>query len=181
MGTVMATTDPIVAYQQGFLAEWNLRDDEVAFAQEYVANGLDGKAAYLAVKPGVTPGTAAKQACVWLKKNNELRRYIEFLKGKAAMRAEVTAAEFLEKTRRLYHQCSGDIPVTETVNDEEGMPVDVKRKVFHPGGAGKAVEMLGRYAGVFVDKSEVAVESKEPVAYVIQPVAPAPKKPSSGE
>ena len=55
-----------------------------AFARKYVENGLNGKQAYLAIRPHVTPNTATNEAATTLRKPS-VKREIEALMEKAGL------------------------------------------------------------------------------------------------
>lgn len=131
-----------------------LTDGERAFADEWIANGRNATAAYLAVckrgadgKPGVKPETAAKTGCEWLKRDR-VRAYIRQRFGALADSARLTQEELIETSRKIVLAGTGEMPVRRTIVTKDGG--DRTLMMFEPnlGAANQAVNFLGRVLGI---------------------------------
>ena len=103
------------------------------FVQEYL---VDLNATQAAIRAGYSKKTADRQGHRLLKKA-EIAAAVEKGREKAKERTELTVDEVIGDLREVARRCMGDD--------------------FNPAGANRALELLGKHLGAFVDKVEHSV------------------------
>lgn len=147
-----------------FDEDFALDAEKRAFAHEFLRNGQDGTAAVMAVRPHLSREAAAVAANRWLGTRRpgkggakadgdpEIRRYLEWMQARAALRAEITLEELAEKSRRVYHHAIGDLPVRRSVFPKDGGRPSLL-EVVEPNlpAANTAIETLRKLGGIGKD------------------------------
>lgn len=146
---------------------FDLSEEKMAFAEEFLVNGGDGGAAMQKIRPHLNKNSAKVRAHDWLGKRRndgkpgregdpELLRYIDARRMQVRRRAQITEDELAEKFRRVYEHSVGDAPLRKTLLEptftEEGKRDGVEvseRLVYEPNlpSANAATEGLRRLAG----------------------------------
>ena len=124
----------------------DLNPQRATFVREY-CSGVS--AAEAARRAGFKPKHSRKQAARLLA-TPTIARAIEATKRKALAKAELNAEYVLIRLQAIVERCMTAEPVT----DKEGREAGEYR--FDSGGANRALELLGRHLGMFVDR--IAVE-----------------------
>lgn len=139
-----------------------LTDKQTAFVREYL---VDLNATQAAIRAGYSERTASRIGPQLLGKTC-VREAIEKAQAKRARRVEVTQDYVLSNLVEVVERTMQRAPVTdrkgEQVTDEEGRAV----WTFDAKGANRALELLGKHLGIFMDKLKAEVSGPDggPVA-----------------
>jgi hypothetical protein len=156
MGPARVRAVQLSLFDEDFAIDEEMRE----FAHLYIANGFDGTAAMMHIRPHLSRDAAVTAVHRWLgtrrpsksgvrkgKGHPELLRYISWRQAQVALRAELTEDELVAMSRRVYMHAVGDVPVTKTVYRQDGPPSD--HLVCEPNlaAANTAVENLRKIGG----------------------------------
>lgn len=124
-----------------------------AFAQAVVA-GKDYRAAYAIARPESkgSPLTQARRGSIWAKEPWVMARVEELRKQTVAMATEKTAIDkawVLTRLSRIVERSMQAEPVLGPENVPTG------EYVFNAAGANRALELIGKELGMFVDRKEI--------------------------
>lgn len=139
-----------------------LTDKQAAFVREYL---VDLNATQAAIRAGYSERTASRIGPQLLGKT-WVREAIEKAQAKRARRVEVTQDYVLSNLVEVVERTMQRAPVLdrkgEQVTDEEGRAV----WTFDAKGANRALELLGKHLGIFMDKVKAEVSGPDggPVA-----------------
>ena len=125
------------------------------FVEEYL---VDLNATQAAIRAGYSETTARQIGAQNLSKL-VIQQAIEAARNKRSERVELTQDEVVRDLRELRDICMGRKPVriTEVVKNAQLGEVtarEVEVYALEPTGAGKALDLLGKHLGMFVDKVE---------------------------
>ena len=125
------------------------------FVEEYL---VDLNATQAAIRAGYSEQTARQIGAQNLSKL-VIQQAIEAARNKRSARVELTQDEVVRDLRELRDICMGRKPVriTEVVKNAQLGEVtsrEVEVYALEPTGAGKALDLLGKHLGMFVDKVE---------------------------
>ena len=125
------------------------------FVEEYL---VDLNATQAAIRAGYSEQTARQIGAQNLSKL-VIQQAIEAARNKRSERVELTQDEVVRDLRELRDICMGRKPVriTEVVKNAQLGKVtsrEVEVYALEPTGAGKALDLLGKHLGMFVDKVE---------------------------
>lgn len=110
-------------------------------------------------------GAAAKCASKYVKRP-AVASALQESRAKAAREAGIELTEFHAGLRLLHGQASGQIPVRKTlVMAHKGEILTEDADVYEPNMAasGKALEMMGKSLGVFIDRTELTGRDGQPL------------------
>lgn len=158
------TTSSVRAVQLALFDEdFNLGPELRTFAHVYLENGYDATAAVLAVRPHLGRDSAVTLANRWLgtrqptkgsgkgkgksEGNAELLRYISWMQARATLRAELTEAELIEKSRRVFLHAVGDLAVPKTIFQRDRLPYDAWVREPNLSAANQSIENLRKLGG----------------------------------
>ncbi len=165
------------------MEQGKLNPKQEAFVREYV---VDFNATQAAIRAGYSPRTAQEQSSVLLSKPI-VQAAVEKAKAKVADRAEVTADEIINELRAIAFAKVTDAASWRdkrmTLKDSEELSTDTiasissidEEEIDLPKGGMKrkvkikhydkirALELLGRYRGLFVDRHEVSGKDGKPI------------------
>lgn len=139
-----------------------LTDKQKEFVRQYL---VDLNATQAAIRAGYSMKTAYRQGADLLQKTS-IREAIEKAQAKRARRVEVTQDYVLSNLVEVVERTMQRAPVTdrkgEQVTDEEGRAV----WTFDAKSANRALELLGKHLGIFMDKVKAEVSGPDggPVA-----------------
>lgn len=125
-----------------------------AFCEEYI---IDFNGTQAAIRAGYSAKTADVQAAQLLGKLN-IQKYIKELQEKRNKRVKITQDEVLEDLIEIKNRCMQACPVTfmgKPVRDKNGQPL----WKFDAKGAARALEMIGKHIGFFLEDNK----QKQPV------------------
>ena len=125
----------------------SLTDKQTRFVQEFL---LDLNATQAAIRAGYSPKTAQEQSSRLLS-NVMVAEAIRQAQAARSERTQLKADWVLERLRDVVERCMQAEPVL----DSEGNPTGVYK--FSASGANKALELIGKHLGMFVEKHEHAV------------------------
>lgn len=125
------------------------------FVEEYL---VDLNATQAAIRAGYSEQTARQIGAQNLSKL-VIQQAIEAARNKRSERVKLTQDEVVRDLRELRDICMGRKPVriTEVVKNAQLGEVtarEVEVYALEPTGAGKALDLLGKHLGMFVDKVE---------------------------
>jgi phage terminase small subunit len=130
-----------------------LNDRQEAFALAYA---LSGNATEAALKVGYSAQTAYSQGCRLLK-HVEVRAKIDQQRGEIADQAIVTVQWVLARLVAVYEKSFQGAPKVlsngRLAFDADGNPI----MEWSPGGANKALELIGKHLAMFTDRADVHV------------------------
>lgn len=93
-----------------------------------------------------------------LTKNDEIRKRVDELQGNAAEKAELSRAWVLEHLMHNALVAVGAKKIKLTVKHRgDDLPVDVEVNMRDATAANRALELLGRECGMFIERSEVGL------------------------
>lgn len=128
-----------------------LSDKHEIFCQEYLID-LNATQAY--IRAGYSPD-GARHAASRLLTNDNIRARIDELMAERAKMVRIDAAHVVERLKSVAERCMQAEPVMvfngqfmEHKKDDAGNHI----YEFDSNGANKALELLGRHVGMFVDK-----------------------------
>ena len=130
-----------------------LTDKQQIFVDEYL---VDLNATQAAIRSGYSKKTAQEQSARLLS-NVMVSAAIEKARKERQERTHVEQDDVIKGAMELLDKSLGRVPVERTAI-VDGVPLPYEGKDFSPSGAGKALELLGKHLGMFVDKSETKVE-----------------------
>lgn len=141
-----------------------LTPKQARFVEEYL---VDLNATQAAIRAGYSEATAAVIGCQNLMKLN-IRQAIEAAQHQRSARVELTQDEVVRDLRELRDICMGRKPVriTEVVKNAQLGEVtarEVEVYALEPTGAGKALDLLGKHLGMFVDRTELSGRDGEAI------------------
>ncbi len=125
----------------------SLTDKQTRFVQEFL---LDLNATQAAIRAGYSAKTANEQAARLLA-NVSVAEAVRQAQAARSERTLMKADWVLERLRDVVERCMQAEPVL----DSEGAPTGIYK--FNASGANKALELIGKHLGMFVEKHEHAV------------------------
>lgn len=133
-----------------------LSQKQARFVAEYLADPK-GNATAAAIRAGYSPKTAYSIASENLKKP-EISQIINAAKAASSARTEITADYVLANLKEIAERCMQRAPVVDRrgrqIYDEEGNAI----WAFDAKNANRALELLGKYLGLFVEKQKVTLD-----------------------
>jgi phage terminase small subunit len=129
-----------------------LTPKQARFAQEYLID-LNGTQA--AIRAGYSARTAAEQASRLLGKVN-IQQAIQKAQEKRSERTKITQDWVIGNLRAIVERCLGAVPVMTKINGEW---VESGEWKFDSSGANRALELIGKHLGAFVDKAVIEHKS----------------------
>lgn len=132
----------------------NLNDKTEAFCREYL---IDYNGTQAAIRAGYSKKTAFSQASRMLRNVKVLTRVRELQAEKTAQ-LSISQDWVIHQLVDVVEKCKDPVPV-EKWDFEEKVMVPTGEYIFDSRGATKALELLGKHLGMYVDK----VESKQTV------------------
>ena len=135
----------------------NLNEKQKAFCREYI---LDFNATQAAIRAGYSKreGSSRRMASKLLTKV-DIQDYIAELKQIAADKAEITPEWILSKLRRVVEMGLGaeqtDVIVKENIAPGMSSTMSQKMTKADLAAAKSALDLLGRYHGIFTDNTKV--------------------------
>lgn len=130
--------------------ENNLTQNQQKFADYYLANGCNGTKAYMSTYPKASAETAAVNSCRMLK-NNYVHDYIEKRQLELQEKTKVTQEYCIMNLKEVVERSLQHKPVME-FNRETGKLEQTGEYQFDSIGANKALELLGKTLGIYIDK-----------------------------
>jgi phage terminase small subunit len=121
------------------------------FVQEYL---IDLNATQAAIRAGYSTRTADKKG-PQLVGNSSIKSAIDSALEERRRKTDITAQYVLENLREVVERCLQRAPV---LNAKGQQAQDEKGKnlwVFNAGGANKALELLGKHLGMFIERTEL--------------------------
>ena len=143
-----------------------LTPKQAAFCQEYV---LDLNATQAAIRAGYSKKTANEQGAQQLVKlsvQGEIRRLLDERTRRVEVDADFVVGALVENVQRSM-QAVG-------VLDSEGNPIGQYR--YNGAVANKALELLGRHFGMFIDKHEIERSQQPDAIFIAKLLAQAEKR-----
>lgn len=128
----------------------NLTANQQKFADYYLANGCNATKAYMSTYPKASAETAAVNGCRFLK-NNYIHDYIEKRQLELQEKTQVTQEYCIMNLKEVTERCLQHKPVME-FNKMTGKFEPTGEYQFDSIGANKALELLGKTLGIYVDK-----------------------------
>ena len=137
---------------------------QARFVEEYL---VDLNATQAAIRAGYSEQTARQIGAQNLSKL-VIQQAIEAARNKRSERVELTQDEVVRDLRELRDICMGRKPVriTEVVKNAQLGEVtsrEVEVYALEPTGAGKALDLLGKHLGMFVDRTELSGRDGEAI------------------
>ena len=132
------------------MADKTLTDKQAAFIREYV---VDHNATQAAIRAGYSPDTAHAIGWENLRKP-EIRAAIDAYEADLADNIGITKQYILDSLRTVAHKALIGAPKV----DKDGNPIVVDGEMIYewnPAGVNKALELLGKHRGMFIDRAEV--------------------------
>ncbi len=123
----------------------SLTDRQSRFVQEYL---LDLNATQAAARAGYSVKTANEQGARLLA-NVSVAQAVRQAQAARAERTQLTQDWVLERLRETVERCMQ----AEPVKDSEGGSTGLYK--FNAAGANKALELIGKHLGMFIEKHEV--------------------------
>ena len=141
-----------------------LTPKQARFVEEYL---VDLNATQAAIRAGYSETTARAIGYENLTKP-DIQQAIEAARNKRSERVELTQDEVVRDLRELRDICMGRKPVriTEVVKNAQLGEVtarEVEVYALEPTGAGKALDLLGKHLGMFVDRMELSGRDGEAI------------------
>lgn len=130
------------------------------FCQE-VAKGSQQRDAYRTAGYTAQSDAALDAGASRLMTDPDVAARIAEIQGKAATRAEISKAWVMERLMRNAQVCLGEVPTTHTTVGEDGEAHDEEVFRRNPTAANRALELLGKEMGMFVDRSVSASTTLE--------------------
>lgn len=129
----------------------NLTEKQRMFCEAYVMNGGNGSAAVREAKYNCTTTSTWSSLAFTMLTNSDIIAYIETLRKALRQNFGVTAEEVIGGLREVRARALQ----SEAVFDADGNPIgDYKCDL---GAANRAIELLGKTRGMFVDKQEITI------------------------
>lgn len=132
-----------------------LNEKQKAFCREYI---LDFNATKAAIRAGYSKRTGSRIGSRLLKKV-EVQEYVSELKHQAAVKSRVTPEWILSKLERIVEMGLGDeqtdVIVKENVAPGVSSTMSQKMTKADIVAAKSALDLLGRYHGIFTDNTKV--------------------------
>lgn len=134
------------------------------FADEYM---VDLNATQAAIRAGYSERSAG-QTAFRLLKNDEIQERVTALRLALADRTEITVEEIVRRFDEVAQRCMQAEPVLH----KDGTPVMVWTEdgeqapayTFNAAGANRALELLGKHLGAFVERHEITGKGGGPIA-----------------
>lgn len=127
------------------------------FCREYLKD-FNATKAY--VRAGYSKN-GARQSAYRMLTNAYIQAYLTGLIQKQAEEDKITVSEIIQDLKLLKDRCMQEIEV----RDKEGEPTGEWR--FDSAGANRSLELLGKYLGMFVERSELTINIKEVKTIII--------------
>ena len=121
-----------------------LNDKQIAFCKEYC---LDFNGSAAAIRSGYSETSSRQIASELLTKPNIRSEIDRILRAREDAQREEIRARVLEELAKI---AMDDVSGSDAIKDKEGNPIGVNRKDRL-----KALELLGKYSALFVDKVEL--------------------------
>lgn len=132
-----------------------LNEKQKAFCKEYI---LDFNGSAAARRAGYSVKTSDRIAHRLLRKV-EIKEYIDQLKHEAAVKSRITPEWILNKLEQIVEMGLGDKPTDVVVKESigQGFSNTYTQKMTKAdlAAAKSALDLLGRYHGIFTDKQQV--------------------------
>lgn len=120
------------------------------FCEQYI---IDHNATQAAIRAGYSPRSAGTHGSRLLD-DPKVQARIGMLEAAAAADAHVDATWVLIRLKHVAEACMREDPIYEP--DENGMLIQTGTKKMDSSGANKALELLGKYIGMFADKVQLS-------------------------
>lgn len=130
----------------------NLTDNQQKFADYYLANGCNATQAYLSTYPKASDDTARVNSCR-LMKNRYVHDYIEKRQLELQEKTHVTQEYCIMNLKEVVERSLQHKPVLE-FNKLTGQFEETGEFQFDSTGANKALELLGKTLGIYIDKTD---------------------------
>ena len=132
--------------------ENNLTINQQKFADYYLANGCNATKAYMDTYPKVIESTASVNGCKMLK-NMHVHDYIMKRQAEIQEKTQVTQEYCVKNLKEVVERCLQHKQVME-FNRTTGKVEPTGEFQFDSTGANKALELLGKTLGIYVDKTD---------------------------
>ncbi len=132
-----------------------MTEKQEQFVREYL---IDLNATQAAIRAGYSVKTAYRIGANLLQKSS-VREAIEKAQAERAKRVELTADYVLDGLREVAERCRQAEPVL----DRKGNPTGEYQ--FDSGGANRALELLGKHLGLFVERKELTGKDGGPIEH----------------
>lgn len=130
----------------------NLTDKQIKFCYEYVKD-LDVRTSYRAAYPNCKQDSTAYVNGSKLLKKANIQNKLSDLQIDAIERTKITQDDIILSLKEVVYRCMQKIPVM--IRNGKGDLVESGIWKFDAAGANKALELLGRHLGMFVDKVQM--------------------------
>lgn len=142
----------------------DLNNKQKRFCEEYL---IDNNAKKAAIRAGYSEKCAAVHASRLMKKP-EINAYLYDLIQKRSEMTQITSAQVLFDLQEVVAKCLGrqSVSVSEVVRDPKKgkvSTVQLEKFCFDPSGANRALELMGKHLGMWVDKTEITGKDGEPL------------------
>ena len=127
-----------------------LNDAEQQFVNQYLMNGGNARAAFLACKPTYSPAAASSAASKLMKKP-EVMTYLELRRTELASKEEIQFSYLVQNLKKII----SDVNDEEIERDKNGRIVNKPDRQA----ALKAIETLSKLGGYMDKKSNVTIQS----------------------
>jgi len=147
-----------------------INSKQAKFVSEYL---VDFNGARAAIKAGYSKNGARVQACQLLARP-EIQNYIQKVQDVRDQKSEVKSEWVIQSLKEVAERCMARYPimvregarlVQKKIYDEEGNLVGVWE--FDSTGANRALELLGKYKGLFADRVHLGGDNGGPLQVVV--------------
>lgn len=134
-----------------------LTDNQQKFADYYLANGCNATRAYMDVYSNASIATAQVNACKMLKRKN-VHDYITNRQLELQEKTHVTQEYCIMNLKEVVERSLQHKPVME-FNRETGQMEETGEYQYDSLGVNKALELLGKTLGIYVDKTDTTLNA----------------------
>jgi len=138
-----------------------LTDKQQKFCEEYM---IDLNATQAAIRAGYSEGSAKQIASENLSKPDVAERIAE-LRAEQTARTEITTDSILLRLNQVADRCMQSEPVME--RNSSGEMEETGEFKFEHSGANRALELLGKSKGLFVERRELTGFNGDPLTLLI--------------
>lgn len=138
-----------------------LNDKQKRFIEEYL---IDLNATQAAIRAGYSEKTAGSQGHDLLK-HPEISRALEKAQAQRSEKVGISAEWVLENLKNVAVRCQQAEPVKEWDHQEKCM-VETGEYQFDSAGANRALELIGKHLGMFVEKKLIGNDPDNPLPAV---------------
>jgi phage terminase small subunit len=128
-----------------------INDKQKSFCHSLLKHKFNQTKAYREAYPDCKSDNAARAAAPRLLANVSVQEYLSTLTEKLEKEELITEKEIIEDLKTLKDRCMQKEPVVEWDKDSKEY-VNSGEWQFKENGANKALELLGKYRGMFTDK-----------------------------